>query len=89
MLTLGAHANRAALSRIGPPAKDAVPLLIERLDDPDEDVRQAAARALGQIGPAAAPAVPALVGLIESPDSKAPAELAMPPRVEPCKLTRS
>jgi HEAT repeat protein len=39
----------------------AVPGLIERLADPDQNVREAAARALGSIGPAAGEAIPALV----------------------------
>ena len=37
-----------ALGRIG--AKDAVPALIQALQDPNEDVRMNAARALGSIG---------------------------------------
>ena len=49
------------LSDIGPDAKAAVPALIKALEDDDESVRTAAARALGNIGPAAKEAVPSLI----------------------------
>ena len=62
--------SSAGPARIGPEAKEAVPALIARLDDPDEEVRQASARALGQVGPAAAPAVPALISLIDSASTR-------------------
>jgi HEAT repeat protein len=55
---------------MGPPAKEAVPMLIAALEDPDWSVRRSAARALGQIGPEAAPAVPALMQLLKSPDAE-------------------
>jgi HEAT repeat protein len=45
------------LGRLGPAAKDAVPVLIKLLDAQEGDVRIAAADALGEIGPAALPAV--------------------------------
>jgi hypothetical protein len=47
-----------ALGEIGPGAKDAVPELIEALDDEDMDL--IAVWALGRIGPAAIAAVPAI-----------------------------
>jgi len=50
-----------ALGRIGPPAKSAVPALIEALSDNFRETRSAAAGALGRIGPDARAAVPALV----------------------------
>jgi HEAT repeat protein len=52
-----------ALGKMGPAAKDAVPLLIKRLNRKDERmmyVRRAAAWALGKIGPAAQSAIEAL-----------------------------
>ncbi len=47
-----------ALGRIGPAAKEAVPVLIATLKD--KEVRTNAVFALGEIGPAAKEAVPAL-----------------------------
>jgi hypothetical protein len=47
-----------ALGEIGPEAKDAVPELVEALDDEDMDL--IAVWALGRIGPAAIVAVPAI-----------------------------
>ena len=60
------------LARIGPDAADAVPELTDLLDDPEQDVRKAAARALGQIGPDAAEAVPALMRQLVQPKPAAP-----------------
>jgi len=48
-------------------AADAVPLLIERLQDPATVVRVAAARSLGQFGQAARPALPALLQALADP----------------------
>jgi HEAT repeat protein len=53
---------------MGPAAQQAVPTLVGMLNDPDLQVRKAAAHALGQIGPAAASAVPALVQATTSPE---------------------
>lgn len=50
----------AALSGFGPPAKEAVPVLIELLTD-DYVVRSFVAEALGNIGPDAAAAIPRLM----------------------------
>jgi HEAT repeat protein len=51
----------ACLGAIGPPAKDAVPLLIPWLTSTNLSLRFSAAHALGLIGPASADAVPILV----------------------------
>jgi HEAT repeat protein len=48
-----------SLAMMGPDAKEAIPALIDKLNDPD--VRVDAADALGRIGPAARQAVPALI----------------------------
>lgn len=44
---------------------DAVPVLVQALDDEDFSVRAAASRALGEIGPAASAALPALVNAMD------------------------
>jgi HEAT repeat protein len=49
-----------ALAEGGPYSVDAVPTLIETLNDPDPNVVSMAAYALGEIGPKASAAVPAL-----------------------------
>lgn len=59
-----------ALAGIGPPAKDAVPPLIEALHDPDRSLRRFAARALGEIGPDAASAVPQLLAMAKNKKDK-------------------
>jgi HEAT repeat protein len=53
-----------ALGRIGPDAIDAVPALVEALDDRDPDLRFAAAGALEGIGPGSDLVVPALARAI-------------------------
>jgi HEAT repeat protein len=50
-----------ALGGIGPPARDAIPLLVTLLEHKEPIVQDAAAKALGDIGPAAAAAVPDLI----------------------------
>jgi HEAT repeat protein len=52
--------SAVALRSIGPKAVNAVPELIQALNDPAAYVRAPAADALGSIGPAAKAAVPAL-----------------------------
>ena len=60
-----------ALDRIGPEAKEAVPLIVRSLkDDYDPNVRVAAAEALGEIGSEAKEAVSALVEALEDFDSE-------------------
>ena len=60
-----------ALGRIGPEAKEAVPLIVRSLkDDYDPNVRVAAAEALGEIGSEATEAVSALVEALEDYDSE-------------------
>jgi HEAT repeat protein len=49
-----------ALGRIGPEAREAVPVLIPALQDESEAVRRAAAEALGNLEAAASAAMPAL-----------------------------
>ncbi|MCJ7515288.1 MAG: HEAT repeat domain-containing protein [Dehalococcoidia bacterium] len=56
-----------ALGEIGPGAKDAVPELIEALDDEDMDL--IAVWSLGRIGPAAIAAVPAIKRWLEKVNS--------------------
>ena len=56
-----------ALGEIGPGAKDAVPELVEALDDEDMDL--IAVWALGRIGPAARAAVPAIKRWLEKVNS--------------------
>jgi HEAT repeat protein len=56
-----------ALGEIGPESKEAVPELIEALND--EDVDLVAVWALGQIGPAARAAAPAITQWLEKVDS--------------------
>jgi HEAT repeat protein len=55
-----------ALGEMGATARDAVPALIEALEDPDAAVRWDAAKALGKLGPAAARAVPALAAIVHA-----------------------
>jgi HEAT repeat protein len=64
------------LAEIGPPAKDAVPALIEVLDNPKAEVRREAAMALGRIGAASASAVPKLTSMLNDPASGVNAEAA-------------
>jgi hypothetical protein len=56
-----------ALGEIGPGAKDAVPELIEALDDEDMDLITVCA--LGRIGPAARAAAPAITQWLKKIDS--------------------
>jgi HEAT repeat protein len=55
------------LGRMG--ARSAVPTMIKALDDKEEAVRAAAARALGRVGPAARPAAGRLAELLRSTDT--------------------
>ena len=57
-----------ALGEMGAIARDAVPALIEALEDGDAAVRWDAAKALGKMGPAAASAVPALAAALHEHD---------------------
>jgi HEAT repeat protein len=56
------------LGRIGPGAGDAIPALVNSLEDEDPEVRTAVIEALGEIGAAAREAVPALIGLLDDPN---------------------
>ena len=58
----------ASLGRILPPAKPAVPALVEALKDEDREVRSSAADALGRIGRDAREALPALVSAFHEKD---------------------
>ncbi len=53
------------LRDIGPAAKDAVPALTAKIQDPREEIRMQAILALGAIGEAAAPAVPEIAAALE------------------------
>jgi len=55
------------LGLFGPNAADAVPALIDALDDEAKAVRIAAVVSLGKIGPAANAAIPALTAITEEP----------------------
>jgi HEAT repeat protein len=69
------------LARMGTDAQPAAAELTRLLDDPDERIRKAAARALGMIGPAAADAVPALMRSLTQPEPLPPSgELRPVPR---------
>jgi len=59
-----------ALRQIGPDAKAAVPLLIEALKDPNEELRREAATALGFIAYEAKEAIPALIAAAEDPSPR-------------------
>jgi HEAT repeat protein len=63
----------AALGKIGPAAKDAVPLLIDisKEKPPLSAARLAAVTALGQIGPEAKAAAPTLIDLLGEEETKA------------------
>jgi HEAT repeat protein len=54
------------LGMIGPEASEAVPALVETMQDADEETRREAQFALAAIGPAAAPAVPELTRALDS-----------------------
>jgi HEAT repeat protein len=56
-----------ALGRIG---GQAVPTLVNTLNDPNPRVRAEAARALARIGPEATEAVPALIARLDDPDEE-------------------
>jgi len=56
-----------ALRNLGPAAEAALPELIARLRDPDENVRLMSAEAIGSQGTGAAPAVAALTALCAAP----------------------
>lgn len=60
------YAAMQALIRIGPPAKDAVPELIELLKSKEPNLPAFAASVLGRIGPAAAAAVQELRALLKN-----------------------
>jgi HEAT repeat protein len=54
-----------ALSKVGPPALPALPMLVATLADPDPMVRSMAAAAIGRLGPPAAAAAEDLARLLE------------------------
>lgn len=57
------------LSEMGPIAKDAVPNLVQLLqNDPSSSVKGEVCSALGHIGPDAAPAIPAVIAFLQSTD---------------------
>ncbi len=58
----------AIIARIGPPAKDAVPALIEALDDANSETRIEVLLALGAIGSGAEVAVPEVTRALDDPD---------------------
>jgi HEAT repeat protein len=56
------------IARIGPPAKPAVPALIDALADEDSQTRNEVLFALGAVGPDAEAAVPAITKALDDPD---------------------
>jgi HEAT repeat protein len=58
----------AIIARIGPPAKAAVPALVEALGDESSETRSEVLLALAAIGPDAASAVPAVTKAVRDPD---------------------
>lgn len=57
-----------ALGELGATARDAIPALVDAIDDEDSAVRWDAVKALGKMGPAAASAVPALIAVLGDPN---------------------
>lgn len=55
------NASASTLGKIGPDAADAVPALIEALDDEYSQVKWTAVKSIGMIGPAAIEAIPGLI----------------------------
>jgi HEAT repeat protein len=66
-------AAAASLGIFGPPAKAAVPKLIEALKGADEAVRGPAAQALGEIHSEPETVIPLLIGYLDTPDLRAEA----------------
>ncbi len=58
----------AIIARIGPPAKAAVPALVDALGDESSETRNEVLFALGAIGPEAKGAVPAITKALRDPD---------------------
>lgn len=58
------------LGKIGPPAKLAIPTLVDHLHDEAWTIREHAAEALGDIGPDAKDAVSALMEVLDDPETK-------------------
>ena len=66
--TADARWNAArTIGKIGPPAVETVPILIEMTKDKEATVRGNAAEAIGDIGPKAAAGVPALIDVLDDP----------------------
>lgn len=73
-----------ALGKLAPAARAAIPDLLDTLQDADDRLREAAARALGQL--VASEAIPALCEKLDSGPAVAGAQQANSPRlVEPCE----
>ena len=65
------------LRDIGPEAKEAVPALTGKLQDPRPEIRREAVLALAAIGEVAAPAVPPIVALLDDPQCRTAATFAL------------
>ena len=73
-----------AVGKLGPSASEAIPVLLELLDDPDYGLREAAARSLGELR--AKVALPALVARLRSGPNVAGARASNSANlVEPCE----
>lgn len=73
-----------AVGKLGPSAREAIPTLLELLDDPDYGLREAAARSLGELKAKAA--LPALLARLQSgPEVAGARSLDSANLVEPCE----
>jgi len=73
-----------AVGKLGPSASEAIPVLLELLDDPDYGLREAAARSLGELR--AKVALPALVARLRSGPNVAGARASNSANLlEPCE----
>ncbi len=57
-----------AIGRLGPVAKEAIPVLVQALKDPEERVREEAADALGGVGVGSGEALLALTDVLDDPE---------------------
>lgn len=58
------------LGKLGPEGIDALPVLIEYCEHPEDTIREHSAEAIGDIGPLAVDGIPALVGCLDDPATR-------------------